>query len=162
MSTLRTLAFVDAASIISRPTGWYDSDDAMLVEYECVGQPGESCGAALVSEGTLVRITPPVQVPITFREAVNRLGPPDYVFAGPPAVSGGCVVELFFRARQAIVSSHQRGDEICERVSDGHGIDPELVLDSITYVTGNVMPPGEDSGPPFFPWRGFLESDASE
>lgn len=162
MATLSTLPFVVATSIISRPTGWYDSQDAMLIEYECVGQQGESCGGALVSEGTLVRITLPVQVPITFREAVNRLGQPDFVFAGPPAVSGGCAVSLFFRASQAIVSSHQRGDKICERVYDGQGIDPELLLDSITYVTANVMPPGEDSGPPFFPWPGFLESDGSE
>ena len=94
-STLRTLPFVDATSIITRPTGWYDSQDAILIEYKCVGQPEATCGGVLVSEGIIVRLSLPVQVPITLRDAVDRLGQPDFVSAGPPAVSGNCLVEHY-------------------------------------------------------------------
>mgnify|MGYP001586174868 CR=1 FL=1 len=130
----------------------------MLTEYKCVGRPEAPCGGVLVSEGIVVRLSLPVQVPISLRDAVDKLGQPDFVSAGPPAVSGNCLVELYFLGSQAVVGTHQRGDETCESVYEGQGLDPELLVDSITYVAREFMPPGAESGPPFFPWPGFLES----
>jgi hypothetical protein len=99
---LAELPFVNQATVHEFPTE-FANEPATEVYFQC-HKRDEWCGSIIIHDGTVQEIMVSVRYKLTFGEVVEKLGPPDHVWASDwGAESTGYKIDLYYVQRGIIV-----------------------------------------------------------
>jgi hypothetical protein len=163
LNTFRELSFLDANRIEKHVASYFDpmvqkNVNAKLITVKCIIPKDHQCVGLIIVGDTLKTIVLFPNYPITFRDALDYLGSPDYVQV-IPSLTPGCSLRLVWRERQIILShTDPNSNTLCEKIRKGARIDPQLMIHSISYVmpTDISLSTIPEAGRDFL-WPGFAE-----
>ena len=134
LTTLYQLPFVDKGTIHEYGTRWDEDDNAVEIYYECV-DPRGSCGSLTLSENHLKTIWMSVKYPITFKDAVKKLGEPEYLEYGVCNLRvPSCRVNLSWPEQSIIVGADLEKIKFCDDIRVGQTIPSETQITEIFYT----------------------------
>lgn len=153
---LKTLEFVDQSSVKEYGSTYRDKG-ATEIHWGCTHPVAQECGIATISGGHLVELLLDIQYPLTFQDAVDQLGPPDYISQAPYAVEvGGCIVALYWPERGIYADKIEtHSDDPCRQLAAGKSISRTLGISFLVFEVPNSLKGGPDQGLPYAPWPGF-------
>ncbi len=98
------------------------------------------CGRAIFFEGILKELDPNIYYSLSFESTVNHLGAPDFISYGPYGVeAGGCGLNLFWEGKGIVVNNLNVIDDAqCLALYNGNGIDPNTMVEYISYVSSDL------------------------
>jgi hypothetical protein len=167
LDVLGNLTFIDSASIRSQNANWWgvtpeEPVPATLILAACVQPANEICVEILTVEDKIKYISLFPNYGLTFDEAVEHLGNPDYISAHPyGAECLGCILEFSWLEPplEIFITRVDRrctaGNKICKAIWDGGKILKDLQVEQITYqgsVPSYRQTPMQDYD---IPWPGF-------
>lgn len=162
LTVLNELTFISQSTIQEASVGYWDpilkeNLQANLIAANCVQPQERQCVGLTIADGKLKIIGLFPNREIRFDELVNYLGPPDYVSANliPPVHSPGCSISLFWVSRQIVADHTEKSNNaLCDEVQSGMGIEPSLLVNSITYFLPEYIELSMTSSESY-PWAGF-------
>jgi hypothetical protein len=157
--TLELLPFVEPGRLYAWHATYPESPNALDVQFYCKGQSDIPCGVATAAEGHLQALTLVPQYRLTLREAVQQLGPPDYVtYRTTEGASSGCSVRLYWRNRQVwIESTNTRTNHACSALKKGMKLAPSDQITSIVYGAAGIFPYSASTSEQSTSWPGFAD-----
>jgi hypothetical protein len=157
LATLNQLSFVDKKSIHEYGSRWRSDDQAIAIYYDCISLHG-NCGSFTMSGDRLKRIWMHINYPLTFKQAVDKLGEPEYIEYGV-CQPEYCRVNLDWPDQNIFVVSSKKGMMLCNEIQPGKKtISPEAQITDIFYAIVEESPK-QDVGSclQLMPWPGFRE-----
>jgi hypothetical protein len=157
-ATLAQLEFVDQTSIREGYATLASNELATRIDFGCIQPREKECGNADFLHGKLHALRMTVGYELTFKEAVQKLGPPDYIshWLYHPEVSG-CVITLYWPNQQIYLRNYSDTDLACQKLDSGIGVDPGTNVSGIVYTVSDGFAPGLAAGKPYSAWSGFSE-----
>ncbi len=161
ISTLQTLPFVTASTItITQQINEVQGHDRIL-RFGCQYRGGSGqCGAATFSGNRLKTLRLSLQIPVTLETLVERRGPPEYVVYGPvyPEVPSCEVIFVWPAAQFTVDRFDPRSDRICQRLREGQGVSPKLILGGVDYRAADRFAIYKrEGGRAWVAWPGFSD-----
>lgn len=165
LSTLKTLPFIDQASIVKYNTVWQNDENALGISYGCLSVREDDwktrCGGADFSGGKLKSLWMAVNYELTFGTAVDLLNQPSHIDYGPyhaEVSGGGCIVDLIWPDKGIVIRAVQTtGNSICQSLRDGNGIDSNTEVQSIYYIAEEAFGPEPRACCTRISWPGFTK-----
>ena len=158
LSTLRGNELVDESSIrIYDNSVWPQFPTASEV-YFCSKSEKHHCNTAVLSQGKLKMLWLSVQYDLTLKEIVQRLGEPDYISYAPyHPETRGCTLALYWpKSRLFVENVSETDDSVCQALSAGKGINPNIKVTGMVYAVSEAFGPGLTAGWPYAAWPGFI------
>lgn len=157
LTTLYQLPFVDKGSIHEYGTRWDADDNAIEIYYECV-DPRGGCGSLTLSEDQLKTIWMSVNYPLTFKDAVKKLGKPGYLEYGVCNLGvPSCRVNLSWPEQSIIVGADLEKTKFCDDIRAGQTIPSETQVTDIFYTVEESFKLETGSCLHRLSWPGFSE-----
>jgi hypothetical protein len=158
LAKLDQLPFVEHNTYKEYGTVWMNDQNAKEIQFHCLNQPDEFCGGALISNNILKSLWLRVGYDLSFKQAVNKLGPPDFLEYEQFSMSGKCRIDLLWIESGIDISSYENGSQGCQSVADGNGVSPNKLVAAIFYFAR------EGFGEPGtcckrIPWPGFAKQE---
>ena len=156
-NVLSELAFIDQTTIKKTE---YALHDEKYISYSCFYLRNSHCGGIYLSQGKVVQTWHQVSYDLTFEDAVNQLGPPDYIeYVLIRKEMSTCNISLTWLEKNIVVensSGWSWGAKECNPISQKGGVQRNIEVNTITYMTreGFLDEPGEGTR---IPWPGFVE-----
>lgn len=162
LTVLQGLSFLDKNTIRESSVGYWDpiqSDNipAKLISANCVQPQNRQCVGLTIANNNLKIIGLFPNYEITFDEALDHLGSPDYISANPvpPIHSPGCSIGLIWVDHQIVLDHTKKSEmELCDDVRSGKGINRSLLVHSIIYFLPEYIDLQVASSETY-PWVGF-------
>jgi len=156
LAKLDQLPFVEHNTYKEYDAGWMNDQNAKEIQFRCLNRPNEVCGGALTSNDILKRLWLRVGYDLSFVQAVDKLGSPDFLEYEQFSMSGKCRIDLLWVESGIDISAYENGSQGCQSVADGNGVSPNKLVATIFYFAK------EGFGEPGscckrIPWPGFTE-----
>jgi hypothetical protein len=136
ISTLNSLPFVEHNNYRELTTTWIDNKPATHIQFYCASDHTTECGWAILSDNTLRGIWTVLEYDLTLKDAVNRLGSPEYIEYQWPSMSGKCSISVLWNTHGTVAEIYDDSSyNECESIIDGNKISPNIVIDSIGYFS---------------------------
>jgi hypothetical protein len=136
IATLDNLPFVEHNTYKEYSTIWVNDLPATEIQFTCASNHTSTCGGALISDNTLRSVWTVLEYDLTIKDAVEKLGSPEFVEYEWPSISGKCSFSLVWAAHGVSASIYDdRSYNECESIIDGNRVLPTLFVNSITYFS---------------------------
>lgn len=168
MNVVKALPFLNSDHIFVTQSSYYDGIQeinlpATIKNVECTSRRHRSCVTFVFVENILKTIMISPNFSLSFEEAVEALGNPDYVRAWPGDRGNidACDIALQWEEELIQIIARNVGEDIPENCSvafNKMGVHPYLDVDVIVYMSPDH--PGVIGGPAYdgaYPWKGFYE-----
>ncbi len=136
-STIKTLPFVDQATVREWGTVWLDDETAREVHFNCLYPTPATTGCVglLISHDKLKRIRMSVGFDLPFKTVVDKLGLPNYIQHAPWGVEiRGCVIDLSWADRGITIEYlDTQTSARCDLLDQGKGVSPDTPVSGIFY-----------------------------
>lgn len=157
LATLNNLPFIENRSIHEYGYRWGTDDQAIEIYYDCIGTK-TGCGSLVLSGDRLKMMWMSIKYPLTFKQAVDKLGKPEYLEYGvcePEAPS--CRLNLSWPGQRIFVVADLKKAELCAEMKAGNTIPPETQIAFIFYSKKEGFKLDTASCLNRLPWPGFSE-----
>lgn len=136
IATLNSLPFVEHNTYKEYSTLWVNDSPATEIFFKCASYRAVTCGGVLISDNILRVVWIYPEYDLTIKNAIDKLGSPDFVEYEWPSISGECSFGLTWTVYGVSVTTYDnRSYNECESIIDGNRISPTLLVDSITYFS---------------------------
>jgi len=159
IETLKELPFIDTSKIYTFPSSWLGDISAREIGYDCLHPKMELCGALRVSGDKLKELRYKVGYQLSMETVVSKLGPPDYIEAGPihPEI-GGCDLTLYWPGQKIIAGYiNEKAEPLCNAIEAGEKIPPDILVTDLTYSVNEGFGSLPGGCCTRNPWPGFSE-----
>ena len=155
---LNQLPFVQSGSVVERTGGWKDDDQAIIFAYDCL-YASRYCGDVLISENRVQRIWFSVGFDLTFENAVQKLGTPDYIrFIRGSGERVSCSRHLYWKDKNILIENFSKNAcPTLNEIRDGIRVERNTRVDTIFYVTMQGPWPLIEEGGGYIEWDGFSD-----
>jgi hypothetical protein len=134
IATLNSLPFVEHNTYKEYATTWVNEIPATEIQFSCASDGTSTCGGVLISENILRRVWTVLEYNFTIKDAVEKLGSPEFLEYEWPSLSGKCSLRLVWVDYGVTASVYDdRSYNECESIIDGNLISSSLLVDSIAY-----------------------------
>lgn len=128
--TLRGLNFVNQSTIRELSASWLEDNEAKEIAWDCIHPNKRDCGSATVSLDKLKRVRMVIGYPLTFAQAVNQLGPPDFVDYGI-SHDGQCTIGLNWPLKNISVQGYDV--RMCRTLLEEKSVKAETQIETLDY-----------------------------
>lgn len=156
LAKLDQLAFVEHNTYKEYGAAWMNDQNATEIVFHCLNRPDAVCGDALISNDILKKLWLSVGYELSFAQAVEKLGPPDFLEYEEYSMSGVCTIDLLWAKRGIEIDTSEHGSEGCQSIANGNGVSPKKLVANIVYFSKEAFgEPGTCCKR--IPWPGFAK-----
>jgi len=158
LAELDQLPFVERGTHKEYGASWLNDQNAKEIQFHCLNRPDEVCGGALISNDILKRLWVSVGYNLSFEQAVDKLGPPDFLDFEQFSMSGKCRIDLLWVKSGIDIYAYDNGSQGCQGIADGNGVSPDKLVEVIIYSSKETF--GElGKCCKRIPWPGFTKQE---
>ena len=156
------IAQLDQLPFVDKGRGYHESstvwNDApvQIISFYCHFY-SKRCGSFIFSENELEEFWIVIQYNLSFQEAVEHLGEPDFLVYAT-RLQGGCDIFIDW-SNLGITISGIDTNKACQNIKNGGGVSPHNLVETITYLSKNVLSDEPGGCCTRIPWPGFTNQE---